>query len=99
MSLHDFLDLSPVHHRNLTSCSSMLHNIIPPTQCIAIKFGVHKFDLLIFSVSMQTPQYLDPNLPSKVILHITFTIKSRYRELWLPQIIILSSKDTSGSKD
>jgi hypothetical protein len=35
---------------------------------------------------MQTPQCLDPELPSKVILHITFTIKSGYRELWLPHV-------------
>jgi hypothetical protein len=99
MSLHDFHHLSRVLNRNLTSCSLLSYKINPPTQCIAIKLWGCKFDLLILSVSMQTPQCLDLELPSKVILHITFTIKSWYRELWLPQIIILSREYTSDTKD
>jgi hypothetical protein len=45
------------------------------------------------------PECLDPELPSKVIFHITFTIKMGYRELWLPQIIVLSREYVSGTKD
>jgi hypothetical protein len=48
---------------------------------------------------MKTPQCLDPELPSKVIFHITFTVKWGYRKLGLPQIIVLSREYTSCTKD